>query len=457
MNRLLCFLLVLCSAQPLAAQPLTIPLPAPQRVMNSYNWDEYTYESVRFSPSGQEVAVASDDGLLWLFDTNTGQKRWQTSLGNNVRLRGLAFAPDGQTLYTGEQSLEVQIQAVNVRDGQVRWRYRAKEDLKGEVGQGTFAGVNRDLAVDRTGNLYLMTYWTVFGGAQPVARTQVVSLDPRGHVRWRYPKTPFETTVGGGVSVSPDGRWVAAVTGDFVRDYAKDKSRGLTTLLLDSSTGTLVQSRLLPPVARTIAPVCPPAFSPDSKSLMTLGGNGQAVLYALGKTGATLTPLWQKQFSQPKGPVTVYYKFLLAPALERWLVMAGTTAPLPGAQDEDPKTEHPDSNTVFLLDQTGNVRNRWHVASLDRPPIWLAQTLALPIAQNTVGVQKPGLALISLKTGKLAQPVSTQGAIIAVDVTPKHYAALEVPLHLPEGNTIGQHRLYLGATITPDNLKTNKH
>jgi len=423
-----------------AAEPLTIPLPLPQRVMNSYNWDEYTFESVRFSPQGDTVAVATDDGVLYLFDSRTGQKRWQLNLGEGVRLRGLVFAPDGQTLYTGEQSLAAQVQAIG-KDGKRRWQYSARPDLRGTIGKGTFAGINRDLRVDRAGNLYVMTYWNVFGEA--IARVQVVSLNPQGRVRWRFPPQPLVSAVGGGVTVSPDGTRVGLVTGDFVTDFTR-ANRGLTTTLLDSRTGQVLDQKLLAPIGgKPLSPVCPPAFSSDNQTLMTLAGNGQAVVYRLESKGV-LVPSWQQRFSREQRNTTVYYKFLESLPDRRWLVFAGTTAPLPGATDEDPKQEHPASNMVLLVGEQGKILQRWRIPSLDRPPTLDAKTLLLPLAQNTITAKLRGLALLELGSGRLSQPLTVPGAIIAAHQSGSRWAALEVPLLLPGRKRVGVHRLHLG-------------
>ncbi len=444
MNKHLAYVLIaLTLGLPLQAKLLVLPLETPQRVMHSYNWDEYTFESVRFSPSGREVAVATDDGMLYLFESKTGHQLWQVNLGENVRLRGLVFAPDGKTIYTGEASLAAQVQAVQVKTGQVTWRYAARADLKGEVGTGTFAGINRDLSLDRQGNLYVMTYWTVFDKNKPVARTQVVSLDPQGQVRWRYPQQPLESTVSGGVSISPNGKLVAAVTGDFTTDFTRP-NQGLKTLLLDSKTGKLLDQKLLAPDnGKPIATVCPPVFSIDNQSLLTLSGNSQAVSYTI--VDNKLVTHWQKRFSQPQKNLTVYYKFLLAPTAQQGLIFSGTTAPLPAAQDEDPKQEHPNSNQVFLINQQGKIQKNWSVPSLDRPPAWDAftKTLAIPIAQNTVTEKPRGLILLELLTGKTQMLLTTPGAVIAADIYHGQRAAVEVPLQFIDGKTKGKHQLYL--------------
>lgn len=155
-----------------------------------------------------------------------------------------------------------------------------------------------------------------------------------------------------------------------------------------------------------------------------------------------LIPKWQKSLIQPKEQVTVYAKFLHRITPNRWLLSLGTTAPLLGVKDEDPKIEHPQSNSLLLIDNQGQTIKRWQVASLDRTPLWDGKTIAVPVGQNTITPTTPkGLVLIDLASGKTRQALTTQGAVIAVAKNKLGWAALEVPLKVGD-RTFGSHRLH---------------
>ena len=55
-------------------------------------------ESVEFSPDGRTLASVDGDGALWLWDTETGEKK-----GTLTKLVGtFEFSPDGTTLVSGD-------------------------------------------------------------------------------------------------------------------------------------------------------------------------------------------------------------------------------------------------------------------------------------------------------------------------------------------------------------------
>ncbi len=56
--------------------------------------------SVAFSPGGDRLAAAHDDGLVVCWNTETGQPL-PTALDHNAAVTSLAFRPDGKTILTG--------------------------------------------------------------------------------------------------------------------------------------------------------------------------------------------------------------------------------------------------------------------------------------------------------------------------------------------------------------------
>ena len=64
--------------------------------------EEHTRDvrSLTFSPEGQTLASASNDGTIRLWHVNTG-KQIQTLLGHEESVYSVAYSPDGQTLASG--------------------------------------------------------------------------------------------------------------------------------------------------------------------------------------------------------------------------------------------------------------------------------------------------------------------------------------------------------------------
>jgi WD40 repeat protein len=72
-------------------------------------------KDLAFSPDGSRIAVASDDGLVRLFDADTGAP--QLSLrGSGCAVEGVAFSPDGMKLASTSWCDGVRIWALDIDD-----------------------------------------------------------------------------------------------------------------------------------------------------------------------------------------------------------------------------------------------------------------------------------------------------------------------------------------------------
>jgi RNA polymerase sigma factor (sigma-70 family) len=186
--------------------------------------------SIAFAPDGKTVAAAADN--VYLYDPATGEER----LRIERRARGLAFSRDGSVL-TGAVSGAI-----------YRWDATSGRQLTPAAAQDStveqilVSADGRSLfTTDQDGGLYL---WDTAGGKSP---RRIVGGVERG------------------VVASPDGRFLA---------WTVQHVHGGRLIRLYDVAGQRVIDRF--PIF--IDDACVAAFSPDGKTLLTLGSNGESVV-----------------------------------------------------------------------------------------------------------------------------------------------------------------------------------
>ncbi len=196
-------------------------------------------ESVAFSPDGQLLASASDDGTIRLWNVATHQPAGAAIPGGSQML-SLAFSPDGQTLAAGISNATVRLW--DVAGGY--WRGQPMANNPGSVFSLAFSPDGKQLAGGGTvESIYL---WDMATG-------QRVGQPLTGH-------TNGVTRV----SFSPDGKTLAG------------GSRDGTVQLWDAAS----DQPLGEPLTATAPNITSVAFSPDGKALAaSSGSNGNVVVW----------------------------------------------------------------------------------------------------------------------------------------------------------------------------------
>lgn len=85
--------------------------------------------ALAFSPDGRWLAIGSDGGSLRIVDAASGVERARTTISEGA-VKQVAWAPDGQTLYAGEQSPDATLAALDVSTLAQRWQVRLADDLE---------------------------------------------------------------------------------------------------------------------------------------------------------------------------------------------------------------------------------------------------------------------------------------------------------------------------------------
>ena len=240
-------------------------LPLPQKIFSDHTKGVY---SVSFSPDGKYALTGSYDGIARLFEAQTGQKIRQFTANESGRGVKAIFSPDGQTIYAASN------------DGTV-WKWDLKTDEAGfqlsyddapidiEISPdgrhlliGSFAGTPR-LLDTQTG----ATICQFIGHTDPVWELDfspdsryvaTSSLDKTARL-WKTENCEFLRTFSG----HTDG--IASV--DFSRDgkYLATGSWDKTARLWDVETGRELRQF----IGHTCYFVKTVRFSPDGKYLLT--------------------------------------------------------------------------------------------------------------------------------------------------------------------------------------------
>ena len=212
---------------------------------------------VAYSPDGKTLATADVNGTAQLWNASTGTLIASLTVDTKsayIGVEAVAFSPDGKTLATAGD------------DGFVRrWTTRGHPAGKplfanAQVARLAFSPDGKTLATADTGE------------QQATSRAQLWDLATGEPIK-SFPANPSSSLAVQGVTLSPDGTFLATADGNG------------TAKLWNTSTGTLVTS--IPADTAGGSPgVLDVAFSPDGKILATADADGTARLWSLTSAGA---------------------------------------------------------------------------------------------------------------------------------------------------------------------------
>jgi WD40 repeat protein len=385
---------------------------------NSYQDKVYIYD-VCFSPNGQQIVTAEDDGVVQLRDLSGQQTfRWK---GHQGSVRSVSFSPSGQQLVTAG------------RDGKARlWNLLGQQivEFDGHQGWGLSVSFSPDgqqlvtAAEDGKARLWNLLGQQIveFDGHQ--GSVWCVNFSPDGQLLatagldgkirlWNLSGqqiTQFSPHQGEAwsVSFSPDGQQLATAGNDNTAKVWNllgqlllelNGHQGLVRTVSFSPDGQLLATGGYDGTARLwnlsgqqiaqlnghYAPILSVRFSPDSQCLATAGSDGTARLWDLS----------QKHRAQWHGRQGVVWSASFSPDGQR-LVTVGK------------------SSIVKLWDLSGQLLAQWPTYHG-----WLTILSFSPDGQSIVTTGEDGLArLWNLSGQQLAEWNAYQGRLLDVSFSP---------------------------------------
>lgn len=239
-----------------------------------------------FSPDGKAMAFPSIDADgynhgLKLIDVATGREKWSIPIKDrNSRVWTDLFSRDGRLLL-GEVSVFERANQWDKSRSRLKWWDAA---TGGEVGSfecapnevSTFTVLSPDgqIAVART-----------FNRQEPKIKLSLFHVSEKRLLRTIVigEKTKGLRAVASSATFSPDGKWIAVVTGMYPEKNDVEDPRDIPQpriLLIETATGAIHETLIAP---QSFTSANAPCFSPDGRTLATCG-HGRVLLWDMTKT-----------------------------------------------------------------------------------------------------------------------------------------------------------------------------
>jgi hypothetical protein len=417
-----------------------------------------------FSPDGSQLAVGSFRGEVLVIDVATSAILARRGLAESM-VRRVGWAPDGKTLYAGEQSPDATLHALNPATLADRWTLRladrvgssvlpAGDDLYGIYSLPAAYG----LEVLAGGDLLVSAAhgWTGPDGLRQ-NRSQLLRLTPEGAVRAAWPAEPADATLLHPALDEPGDRLAIPVNRTAAGPAPADLHVG-GLQVLDLTT--------LEPLAFIHVPPLAPWYtetylwqaqdvSVAQDSLLLGLGDGRVVLGTLaGEVRTTLAGGSPILAGDVPIAASVGHAFIHGDSAV--FLTSGTNIPWgAAAPDLRPPTLHPGSNTLSVVGLDGtprwSFRGDWDVQGMTLAPDDRTLVVGAGDRQTDTrrdlfgalvfdlgGEPRPGEARL-LTTCATESPVFFRHAVSSQGVI----AVTEVPFKVGEGEVAGRYAVSL--------------
>ena len=423
---------------------------------------------VRFSPSGDRLAIGTIKGRLVLVEIPSGRKRWSRKLAEGM-VKRIAWGTlnNHRVLYVGEQSPEGLLYCLDAANGEEIWRFdpspflgrrSVSSDKKNRV--YNLPGIYY-LRVTPGGDLLLLGVHGRYIGQDYVNDCLVWRLEgDSGRVLWRWPQKvtfPYGITW---VGASADGRTLAFISHNTFGPIVDGPYMHGTLYCLDGMSGSERWHYRVPPLEPYYSRVGSwQGISVSSEGdLVILGLNdGRAMLFDAEKGGQG--PLWTLAVGTPVMvgdlPVASPISYTRLSRNTVYLAMPSTTIPAGARAGRHTPQPHPHARHFFAYDHHGKLQWQYRTEGA-------AQGIAISADDRWVGTcvgashvrddrEHFGMTLFDTLAAADGDPLvyhyATEGPVFfQADITPdgRYLALSESPYTLDEGKTIyGSYRVHV--------------
>lgn len=398
--------------------------------------------AVRWVRGDGSWLVGTDKGEL-LHISRDGKELWTHALGAG-NIQSLSLDPKGTIAYVGEKSPEGWLYAVDIKTGNVLWKFSGKTVIGADLSLRSEPSPVHS-AADEDGNVYVSFYR--FSTAPDGSRTylsRIIAFSPDGRELWRYPENEnMDAWVAWDTVSSAAGR-VALGTSNY--DNAGALKYNKNIYILDRATGKEVGSASIPadPHFASATMRNGPNFSADGTLLAAMMSDGRGFLFdADGKE------LWMRQVSGPQQAGSLWIN---AAGRDAYVlpggVMFGTINTFNRENWQLPSPVlHPSSNTLFYFTRDGKFLWKYQAGGEIEEISFTDKTAALAVGRNvrTHNYKVHGASAVDLLSGKEKVFYHTGGPVqsVAISDDGRLMAGIEVPAVTPEGNLIGTYQLHI--------------
>lgn len=422
-------------------KPSNVSASVPLGEVSIENYDKmgFTKGLVEYVPSNDTWLVGTDKGEILDID-QSGKVLWKRSLGTG-KLISLALSKDHKTAYVGEQSASGQLYALEIATGEILWKYNSSELIGTQPEKRSLPGVMH-IVVDKQGNIYFTAYrFLMNADSSREYFTRVVALNPSGQMLWKYPQAEIMDSWVNWCTIDDDKQIAVSTAISEIKANMKYQD---SIYILDRSTGNLITSKTIPPVAPFANTVMrsSPNFDQAGKLLAASTSDGRGLL--LNSSGEVL---WTRNLSKPQ---LVESSWINASGRDAYIFDFGVIFTTINTFNRDnwqlpTPVEHPGDNSVFLFDTEGNFKYKTRFSGTVEQLTFNKGLIACAIGRNvrTHNYKVHGVAIIDAKTGEKNSFFHSAGPTQAVAISSdnKKIAAIEAGAVTPEGEIIGAYRL----------------
>ena len=394
---------------------------------------------VRLSPDGARIVVGTESGEVLLMDLK-GSLLWRRKIGMG-RISAMEFSRDNQSVLVGENSQQGSILCLETASGIERWRKSSVDELGVDIRQRTFPGI-MSINVDARGNSYAVALRSIrFPHGKTQYSARVYKFDPQG-IMTLFPHDHNIDVWVSWCDVDESGSTLVFGTSDYTPQPGRRFMDNIYAF--DTLTGEMRWSRALttvPPYDRTNMRFGP-EISADGKYLGGVSADGRGFLLDIhGRL------IWSRTLSAPQQLQGVYVNAMGHAVQHVGQYVAFSTGNTYNRANWQLSTpfEHPQSNSVFLFDRSGNFLKRRKLGGMVEELQVAGNELVVAVGRN-IRSKDPsihGLAVYAAPELDLIDFMPMDGPCVAAAVGKTHVVGIETPLQLDSGEVTGAYKLHV--------------